>query len=131
MRTESIIVVYESNPSLAEEIACRLGAMTMSVRELNHHNIKNSKSMILGIDLTSDGQLTPSWENAVQILRRENLEGKVFAEYVALGNEQDHDVEEISNILREQGARVISNVQYAVSPQWNIDSWTGMLSPSM
>lgn len=131
MRTESIIVVYESNPSLAEEIAYRLGAMTMSVRELNHHNIKNSKSMILGIDLTSDGQLTPSWENAVQILRRENLEGKVFAEYVALGNEQDHDIEEISNMLREQGARVISNVQYAVSPQWNIDSWTGMLSPSM
>ena len=73
MRTESIIVVYESNPSLAEEIACRLGAMTMSVRELNHHNIKNSKSMILGIDLTSDGQLTPSWEDALQILRRENL----------------------------------------------------------
>lgn len=131
MRTESIIVVYESNPSLAEEIAYRLGAMTMSVRELNHHNIKNSKSMILGIDLTSDGQLTPSWEDALQILRRENLEGKVFAEYVALGNEQDHDVEDISNMLREQGARVISNVQYAVSPQWNIDSWTGMLSPSM
>ena len=61
----------------------------------------------------------------------QNPEGKVFAEYVALGNEQDHDVEETSNILREQGARVISNVQYAVSPQWNIDSWTGMLSPSM
>ena len=129
MRTESIIVVYGSNQAIAEEIAYRLGATTISVQELTHRNIENSKSMILGIDLTSDG-LSPSWQYALQILQKEDLCGKTFAEYVALGNAHDY-AEEFCEMLREQGARVVGNIQYVTSPQWNIDSWTGTLSPSI
>lgn len=132
MRKESIIVVYGSNQAIAEEIADKLGAETLSVEHLSHRNIENSRSMILGIDLHPDGQLTPSWQYAHQMLQQEDLSGKAFAEYVALGTWQEYAAaDDFCKMLREKGARVVSDIQYVASPQWNTDFWTGSVSPSL
>ena len=45
MRRESIIVVYGSNQAIAEEIADKLGAETLSVEHLSRRTIENSRSM--------------------------------------------------------------------------------------
>ncbi|MCR4809347.1 MAG: flavodoxin domain-containing protein [Prevotella sp.] len=132
MRKESIIVVYGSNQAIAEEIADKLGAETLSVEHLSHRNIENSRSMILGIDLHPDGQLTPSWQYAHQLLQQEDLSGKAFAEYVALGSRQEYAVaDEFQNMLKRHGAHVVSDIQYVASPQWNTDYWIGTVSPSL
>ena len=132
MRKESIIVVYGSNLAIAEEIADKLGAETLSVEHLSRRNIENSRSMILGIDLHPDGQLTPSWQYARQLLQQEDLSGKVFAEYVALGTWREYaTADEFCDMLKKQGAHVVSDIQYVASPQWNTDYWIGTVSPSM
>ena len=132
MRKESIIVVYGSNQAIAEEIADKLGAETLSVEHLSRRNIENSRSIILGIDLHTDGQLTPSWQYARQLLQQEDLSGKAFAEYVALGMWKEYAAaDELCDMLKKQGAHVVSDIQYVASPQWNTDYWIGTVSPSM
>ena len=132
MRKESIIVVYGSNLAIAEEIADKLGAETLSVEHLSRRNVENSRSMILGIDLHPEGQLTPSWQYARQLLQQEDLSGKAFAEYVALGTWHEYAAaDEFSDMLKKQGAHVVSDIQYVASPQWNTDYWIGTVSPSI
>lgn len=132
MRKESIIVIYGSNQDTAEEIADKLGAETLSVEHLSHRTIENSRSMILGIDLQLDGQLTPSWQYAHQLLQQEDLSGKAIAMYVALGTRQEYSAaEDFCKMLKEHGAHVVSNVQYVATPQWNTDYWISMVSPSV
>lgn len=132
MRKESIIVVYGSNQAIAEEIAEKLGAETLSVEHLGRRNIENSRSIILGIDLHPDGQLTPSWQYAHQLFQQEDLSGKAFAEYVALGTWQEYAAaDEFCKMLKAHGARMVNDIQYVASPQWNTDYWIGTVSPSM
>ena len=88
--------------------------------------------MILGIDLHPDGQLTPSWQYARQLLQQEDLNGKAFAEYVALGTWQEYAAaDEFCDMLKRHGAHVVSDIQYVASPQWNTDYWIGTVSPSI
>ena len=132
MRKESIIVVYGSNQAIAEEIADKLGAETLCVAHLGHRNIENSRSIIFGIDLQPDGQLTPFWQYAQMLLRREDLSGKAIAVFVALGAWQEHSAaEEFCKMLKEQRAHVVCDIQYVASPQWNTDYWIGTVSPSI
>ena len=132
MRKESIIVVYGSNQAIAEEIAEKLGAETLSVEHLSRRNIENSRSMILGIDLHPEGQLTPSWQYARQLLQQEDLSGKAFAEYVALGTWHEYAAaDEFCDMLKKQGAHVVSDIQYVASPQWNTEYWIGTVSPNI
>lgn len=132
MRRESIIVVYGSNQAIAEEIADKLGAETLSVEHLSRRTIENSRSMILGIDLHTDGQLTASWQYAHQLLQQEDLSGKAFAEYVALGTWQENGAaDEFRDMLKRHGAHVVSDIRYVGSPQWNTDYWIGTVSPNM
>ena len=44
MKHESIIVVYDSCQAIAEEIADKLGAETVSVQSINNRQIENCQS---------------------------------------------------------------------------------------
>jgi len=48
MKHESIVVVYDSCQAIAEEIADKLGAETISVQSINNRQIEN---MIIGFVL--------------------------------------------------------------------------------
>ena len=47
MKHESIVVVYDSCQAIAEEIAEKLGAETVSVQSMNVRQIENSQSLVL------------------------------------------------------------------------------------
>ena len=49
MKHESIVVVYDSCQALAEEIADKLGAETVSVQSMNVRQIENSQSLVLAV----------------------------------------------------------------------------------
>ena len=59
MRHESIVVVYDSCQAIAEEIASKLGAETLSIQSLSARHIGNSQSFVLAAEFQTDGQLTP------------------------------------------------------------------------
>ena len=51
MKHESIVVVYDSCQAIAEEIADKLGAETVSVQSLNNRQIKTAR--VLSLPLSS------------------------------------------------------------------------------
>ena len=62
MKHESIVVVYDSGLAIAEEIADKLGAETVSVQSVNNRQIENCQSIVLAVEFQADGFLTPHWQ---------------------------------------------------------------------
>ena len=85
MKHESIVVVYDSCQAIAEEIADKLGAETVSVQSMNIRQIENSQSLVLAVEFQADGPLSPHWQYACQMFRGASLSGKNVAVMVALG----------------------------------------------
>ena len=79
MKHESIVVVYDSCEAIAEEIADKLGAETVSVQSMNIRQIENSQSLVFAVEFQADGQLTSHWMYAYLTLRGVNLKGKNIA----------------------------------------------------
>ena len=65
MKHESIVVVYDSCQAVAEEIADKLGAETVSVQSMNVRQIENSQSLVLAVEFQDGGNLSPHWQYAV------------------------------------------------------------------
>ena len=59
MKHESIIVIYDSCQAIAEEIADKLGAETVSVQSVNARQVANANSFILAVEFMADGSMTP------------------------------------------------------------------------
>ena len=57
MKHESIVVVYDSCQAIAEEIADKLGAETVSVQSLNKRQVENCQSLVLAVEFLADGPL--------------------------------------------------------------------------
>ena len=133
MKHESIVVVYDSCQAIAEEIADRLGAETISVQSVNARHIGNSQSFVLALEFQADGQLTPHWQYACQTFKGTSLSGKHVAMFVALGNNIDHAaaVESVRSALKARGAHVVGQPAFVNSPQWNTDNWVCMISPNL
>ena len=139
MRKESISVVYDSSLAIADEIADKLGAQTLSVQSLTQRSIESCHSFILGIEFMSGDDLTPRWLYGFQMLLSQDLKGKVFAVYVASGNHREHVViKGICDMLKERGARIISDILYVDSSQGKamvstnrLDDWIGTISPNI
>ena len=92
MKHESIVVVYDSCQAIAEEIADKLGAETVSVQSLNNRQVENCQSLVLAVEFQADGPLSPHWQYACQMLRGASLNGKNIAVMVAQGNSQDNGI---------------------------------------
>ena len=133
MRHESIVVVYDSCQAIAEEIADKLGAETVSVQSMNSRQVENSQSLVLAVEFQKAGQLTPHWMYAYVTLRGVSLKGKNIAVFVALGNKHDDEqvAKDFCNGLKESGAHIIGELSYLDSPQWNTDNWVCIVSPNM
>ena len=133
MKHESIVVVYDSCLAIAEEIADKLGAETISVQSVNARHIGNSQSLVLAIEFQADGQLTPHWQYVCQTLGSVSLSGKNIAIFVALGNIHDHGAaaEDFCSVLKRNGAHIVGELSYVGSPQWNTDNWVCIVSPNM
>jgi flavodoxin len=117
IRHESIVVVYDSCQAIAEEIADKLGAETISVQSMNTRHIGNSQSFVLAVEFQADGQLTPHWQYARQTFYSASLSGKNFAVFVALGNRQDHSAaaEMFCGELKKNGAHIVGELSYVGS----------------
>ena len=146
MRHESISVIYDSSLAIADEIADKLGAQALSVQSLTQRSIESCLSFILGIEFMSGDDLTPHWLYGFQMLLSQDLKGKVFAVYVASGNHLEHVVVKgICDMLKERGARIISDILYVDSSQGKttvstdrpmvstnrLDEWIGTISPNI
>ena len=144
MKHESIVVVYDSSLhwqsdqrssglAIAEEIADKLGAETVSVQSINNRQIENSQSFILAVEFQSAGQLTPHWLYAYLNFHAVNLKGKKIAVFVALGNKYDDDyvAKEFCDKLKENGAHIVGELQYAGTAEWNLDNWVCAISPNL
>ena len=82
MKHESIVVVYDSCQAIAEEIADKLGAETVSVQSMNVRQIENSQSLVLAVEFQDGGNLSPHWQYASQMFRGASLNGKNLADYL-------------------------------------------------
>ena len=133
MKHESIVVVYDSCQAIAEEIADKLGAETISVQSINNRQVENSQSLVLAVEFQADGLLTPHWQYASQMLRAARLNGKNIAMFVALGNKFDNGIytKELCTELKASGARVVGDQLYATTPEWNLDNWVCSISPNL
>ena len=133
MRHESIVVVYDSCQAIAEEIASKLGAETLSIQSLSARHIGNSQSFVLAAEFQADGQLTPRWQYACQTFCGMNLRGKNIAPFVALGDCQDHDAaaKAFCVELKKSGAHIVGELSYVSSPKWNTDNWVCIVSPNL
>lgn len=133
MRHESIIVVYDSCQAIAEEIADKLGAETVSVQSMNSRYIGNCQSFVLAIEFQADGQLTPHWQYVCQTFSSANLGGKNLAVFVALGNSHEHGAatEAFCTILKKSGGHIVGELSYVGSPLWNINNWVCAVSPNL
>ena len=133
MKHESIVVVYDSCLAIAEEIAGKLGAETVSVQSMNNRQIENSQSFVLAVEFQSAGQLTPHWLYAFLNLHAVSLKGKRIAVFVTLGNkhDDDHVAKEFCDKLKENGAHIVGELQYAGTPEWNLDNWVCAVSPNL
>ena len=133
MKHESIVVVYDSCQAIAEEIADKLGAETVSVQSINNRQIENSQSFILAVEFQSAGQLTPHWLYAYLNFHAVNLKGKKIAVFIALGNKYDDDyvAKDICDKLKEAGAHIVGELQYAGTSGWNLDNWVCAISPNL
>ena len=133
MKHESIVVVYDSCQAIAEEIAGKLGAETVSVQSMNNRQVENSQSFILAVEFQADGLLTSHWQYASQMLHNASLSGKNVAIFIALGNKHDNGIyaNAFCSELKESGARVVGDQPYASSPEWNLDNWVCAISPNL
>ena len=133
MKHESIVVVYDSCQAVAEEIADKLGAETVSVQSLNNRQIENCQSLVLAVEFQADGPLSPHWQYACQMLRGASLTGKNVAVMVALGNSQDNGIyaKAFFSELRQNGAHIVGEQLYAGTSGWNTDNWICSVSPNL
>ena len=90
MKHESIIVVYDSCLAMAEKIADKLGAETVSVQSMNIRQVENCQSFVLAVEFMANGQMAPHWQYAFLTFREVSLKGKNFAVMIALGNKHDN-----------------------------------------
>ena len=132
MKHESIVVVYDSCQAIAEEIADKLGAEAISVQSVNERQIENCQSFILAIEFQDDGNLSPHWQYASQVLRGTSLSGKSLAVLVAMGNRHDNGIytDAFCTELRQNGAHIVGNYLYADSPTYNLNNWICAISPN-
>ena len=132
MKHESIVVVYDSCQAIAEEIADKLGAETISVQSVNVRQIENCQSFVLAVELNANG-LSPHWQYACQTFRSASLKGKNMAVFVALGNKQanGNHVMAFCSELRKRKAHLVGTLPYAGSPEWNLNNWVCTISPNL
>ena len=133
MKHESIVVVYDSCQAIAEDIADKLGAETISVQSMNERQMENSHSFVLVVEFQTDGMLTSHWQYASQLFRSSCLKGKNIAMFVAVGNRHDNGVyaKALCSELKESGARLVGEQLYASTPEWNLDNWVCSISPNL
>lgn len=133
MKHESIIVVYDSCQAMAEKIADKLGAETVSVQSMNSRHVENCQSIVLAVEFQAGGQLTSHWQYAFLTLREVSLRGKNVAVFVALGNKHDDGrvAKEFCEGLKENGAHIVGELPYAGTPKWNLDDWVCAISPNL
>ena len=133
MKHESIVVVYDSCQAIAEDIADKLGAETVSVQSMNIRQIENCQSLVLAVEFQTNGPLSPHWQYACQMFRGASLSGKSVAVMVALGNNQDNGIyaEAFYSELRQNGAHLVGDQLYANKSGWNLDNWVCAISPNL
>ena len=133
MKHESIVVVYDSCQAIAEEIADKLGAETVSVQSVNIRQIESCQSLVLAVEFQADGPLSPHWQYVCQTFRDASLDGKNVAVMVALGNSLDNGVyaETFFNELRQNGAHIVGDHLYASTSRRNLDNWVCAISPNL
>ena len=133
MKHESIVVVYDSCQAIAEEIADKLGAETVSVQSMNVRQIENCQSLVLAVEFLADGLLSPHWQYASQMFRGVSLNGKNLAVMVALGNRYDSGIyaDAFCRELKENGARIVGDYLYADSSKCNLNNWICAISPNL
>ena len=133
MKHESIVVMYDSCQAIAEEIADKLGAETVSVQSMNIRQIENSQSLVLAVEFQADGPLSPHWQYACQMFRGANLSGKNVAVMIALGNSQDNGTyaDAFNSELKHNGAHIVGDQIYEGSSGWNLDNWVCSVSPNL
>ena len=144
MKHESIVVVYDSCQAIAEEIADKLGAETISVQSMNVRQIENSQSLVLAVEFQADGLLSPHWQYASQMFRGASLSGKKLAVMVALGNRHDNGIyaDAFCRELRENGAHIVGDYLYTDAPTCNLnrstsgccnalENWICAISPNL
>ena len=133
MKHESIIVVYDSCQAMAEKIADKLGAETVSVQSMNSRQIENCQSFVLAVEFMANGQMAPHWQYAFLTFREVSLKGKNFAVIVALGNRHDNGcvVKEFCDGLKENGAHIVGDQLYVNTPNQSLDNWICAISPNL
>ena len=133
MKHESIVVVYDSGQAIAEEIADKLGAETISVQSVNNRQIENCQSLVLAVEFQSDGFLTPHWQYVYLLLSEVNLSGKNIAVVVAQGNKRDSGTitKEFCDRLRGKGAHIIGDQLYIGISGRNLENWICAISPNL
>ena len=133
MKHESIIVVYDSCQAIAEEIADKLGAETVSVQSMTNRHVENSQSIVLAIEFQTNGMLTPHWQYAFLTLREVNLKGKNVAVFVAFGNKHDDGLvaKEFCDGLKENGAHIVGEQFYVNTHEQSLDNWICAISPNL
>ncbi len=137
MKHESIVVVYDSCQAIAEEIADKLGAETVSVQSMNQsmnlRQIENSQSLVLAVEFQDGGNLSPHWQYASQMFRGASLNGKNLAVMVALGNRHDNGIyaDAFCRELKENGAHIVGDYLYADAPTCNLNNWICAISPNL
>ena len=130
MKHESIVVVYDSCQAIAEEIADKLGAETVSVQSMNVRQIENSQSLVLIIEFQDGGKLSPHWQYVYLLLSEVDLSGKNIAVIVAQGNKRDCGTitKELCDRLMNQGAHIIGDQLYSGTSGQNLDNWICAIS---
>ena len=133
MKHESIVVVYDSCQAVAEEIADKLGAETVSVQSMNVRQIENSPSFVLAVEFQDGGNLSPHWQYASQMFRGASLNGKNLAVMVSHGNRSDNGIyaDAFCRELRENGAHIVGDYLYTDSPNCNLNNWICAISPNL
>ena len=133
MKHESIVVMYDSCQAIAEEIADKLGAETVSVQSMNVRQIENSQSFVLAVEFQNGGNLSPHWQYASQMFRGASLNGKNLAVMVSHGNRSDNGIyaDAFCRELRENGAHIVGDYLYTDSPNCNLNNWICAISPNL
>ena len=133
MKHESIVVVYDSGLAIAEEIADKLGAETISVQSVNNRQIENCQSLVLAVEFQADGFLTPHWQYVYLLLSETDLSGKNIAVVVTQGAKREcgHTAKELCDSLREKGAHIIGDQLYARTSGQNLENWICAVSPNV
>ena len=130
MKHESIVVVYDSCQAIAEEIADKLGAETVSVQSMNVRQIENSQSLVLAVEFQDSGNLSPHWQYASQMFRCASLRGKNLAVMVAHGNRGDNGIYADAFCLYADAPTCILN--RSISGRSNtLENWICAISPNL